>query len=81
MPFLINRKISSVRIAGFNGREILYIIIFIDSNLEIIDDIFIFFLKYLSENSVFLLTGLVVFPIMINFINKKEREDFDAFME
>ena len=81
MTFLIDGKISGMGVTSLNGIQIFQIILLTDSDLEIVDNIFIFLFEHLSKNAVLLLPGCIIFPIMLHFINKEKRKDFDAFME
>ena len=78
MALFIDGKISGVRRFQANPREISLILLVVYSQLKRVNEVAIFFLKHVSIDTVYGLSGGVVLFIVGNFIDEEQRKNLDA---
>ena len=57
---------------GSDAPQILKIIVLSDFKLKILQNILIFLLKHICKNTIYRISGFIIFSVMINFINEKQ---------
>ena len=81
LAFFVDGEVSGVSLLSGNRLQILHVVILTDANLQITNDIIILFHKHLSINTVSCLSGFIINTVFYHFINEKQGENLDTFIE
>jgi hypothetical protein len=70
-----------MRLLYRDGRKVLHVLVVAELPLQIVDDIGIFLLEHVGEDTVLWLSVLVVYTVMIHLVDKEQGQHLDALIE